>query len=237
MLDGCDAQKCAPMLGFVRRVLVAGLTRGRQTATLGRMRRALRHRFILAVVALAVTLAPVARGDERQYTPPLTPRADTPRWKLRATLAQGFGGSRLGDGQYVTRFPTLLELGVRVWGPLSLDGDVVGTLAGEYSTGCGRGVRPNAVSGALGIRADLGNGRSAAWLDPWVQVHAGLGGQAGAREVPGACPAAATFATAGARAGFDAWLGRGAVTVALQFDYLPVGSALSFVLGGSFIAY
>lgn len=207
------------------------------------MRSALHRRFRLvaaalgALVAFAVTPATGARGDERQYTPPLTPRADTPRWKLRVTLAQGFGGSRLGDGEYVTRFPTLLELGVRVWGPLSLDGDLVGTLAGEYSTRCGRGLRPNAASGALGIRADLANGRSAAWLDPWVQVHAGLGGQAAARDVPGACPTTATFATAGARAGFDAWLGRGAVTVALQLDYLPVGSALSFVLGGSFIAY
>jgi hypothetical protein len=178
-----------------------------------------------------------ARGDERQDPPPLAPRADPPRWRLRATLAQGFGGSRLGDGSYVTRFPTLLELGLRVWGPLSIDGAVTGTLAGEYSTRCGRGMRPNAASGTLGVRADLGNGRSAAWLDPWVEVHAGAGGQGAAREVPGACPTTTTFATAGARAGFDAWLGRGAVTVALQFDYLPVGSALSFVLGGSFIAY
>lgn len=187
-------------------------------------------------------VAPSPPRPEEQRTPrpptaPSPPRPDAPRWRLRATLAQGFGGSRLGDGRYVTRFPTLLALGVRMWGPLSVDGAVTGTLAGEYSTRCGRGVRPNAAAGALGLRADLANGRAASWLAPWIEVHAGLGGQAGAREVPGACPAATTFATAGARGGFDFWLGRGAVTVAVQYDYQPVGSALSFVLGGSFIAY
>jgi hypothetical protein len=189
-----------------------------------------------AVALGALGAATPARADEQGTAAP-APRPDPPRWRLRATLAQGFGGSRLGDGRYVARFPTLLELGLRLWGPLSVDGAVTGTLAGEYSTRCGRGVRPNAATGALGLRADLANGRAAGWLDPWVEVHAGLGGQAGAREVPGACPTATTFATAGARAGFDFWLGRGAVTVALQYDYLPVGSALSFLLGGSVIAY
>ena len=131
----------------------------------------------------------------------------------------------------------MLELGARVWGPLSLAATVTGTVAGEYATSCGQPVRPNAVVGALGVRADLGNGRAAAWVDPWVEVHGGVGTQAGAREVPGGCPLAATFGSAGARAGLDAWLGRGAVTVAVAFDYLPVGSSVSFVLGGSFVLF
>ena len=193
-------------------------------------------RALLTAFAVFLLLDGVARGDERPYTPPQPP-SDAPRWRLRATLAQGFGGSRASDGSYVARYPTLLELGVRIWGPLSLDGAANGTLAGEYSSQCGRGVRPNAVTGLGGLRADLGNGRAAAWLDPWVEVHAGGGVQASAREVPGGCPTTARFATAGARAGFDAWLGRGAVTVAIAYDYLPVGSALSFMLGASVIAY
>ncbi|MGZ3428119.1 MAG: hypothetical protein ACXVCV_15795 [Polyangia bacterium] len=163
-------------------------------------------------------------------------RADPPRWRLRATLAQGFGGGRAGD-ETVARFPTTLDLGARLWGPLSLAATVTGTIAGEWSSTCGQPVRPNAVAGALGVRADLGNGRSAAWVDPWVEVHGGIGAQAGARELPGACPQAATYGTAGARAGFDAWLGRGAVTIAVGFDYLPVGSAVSFLLGGSFVLF
>lgn len=164
-------------------------------------------------------------------------RADPPRWRLRATLAQGFGGARGAEDGVVARFPTTLEFGARMWGPLSLAATVTGTLAGEYSTACGQPVRPNALGGALGVRADLANGRSAAWVDPWVEVHGGVGTQAGARELPGGCPQAATFATAGARAGLDAWLGRAAVTVAVAFDYLPIGSTLSFVLGGSFVLF
>jgi hypothetical protein len=161
---------------------------------------------------------------------------DPPRWRLRATLAQGFGGGRSGDDT-VARFPTMLELGARLWGPLSLAGTVTGTVAGEYSTSCGQPVRPNAIAGALGVRADLGNGRSAAWVDPWVEGHGGVGAQSGARALPGGCPEAATFGSAGARAGLDAWLGRCAVTVAVAFDYLPVGSSVSFVLGGSFVVF
>lgn len=164
-------------------------------------------------------------------------RADPPRWRLRATLAQGFGGGRAADDSIAARFPTMLDVGARLWGPLSLAATVTATVAGEYATSCGRPVRPSAVAGALGVRADLANGRSAAWVDPWVEVHGGVGAQAGARELPGGCPQAATFGTAGARAGFDAWLGRGAVTVAVAFDYLPVGASVSFVLGGSFILF
>ena len=166
-----------------------------------------------------------------------TARADPPRWRLRATLAQGFGGGRGVDDAIVARFPTMLDLGARVWGPLSLAATVTATIAGEYDSACGQPVRPSAIAGALGVRADLGNGRSAAWVDPWVEAHGGVGAQAGAHEVPGGCPRAATFGTAGARAGFYAWLGRGAVTVAVAFDYLPIGSTVSFVLGGSFVLF
>ncbi len=98
-------------------------------------------------------------------------------------------------------------------------------------------MRPNAIAGALGLRADLANGRSASWVDPWVEAHAGVGAQAGVHAQPGACPTAATFATAGARLGLDAWLGKAAVTVAVAFDYLPLGAAVSFVLGGSFVLF
>jgi hypothetical protein len=164
--------------------------------------------------------------------------ADPPRWRLRATVAQGFGGGEGADGgAIVARFPTMLELGARVWGPLSLTVAATGTLAGEYDTTCGQPLRPNAVMGALGVRADLANARSAAWVDPWVEAHAGVGAQAGAHEVPGGCARAATFATAGARAGVDVWLGRGAVTVAVGFDYLAIGSSVSFLLGGSFVVF
>jgi hypothetical protein len=191
----------------------------------------------MRLVAVMLTLVcTVARADERRPGPDVTPPADPPRWRLRAMLAQGFGGSEGGDG-IVTRFPTTLELGARVWGPLSVDAGVTATLAGEYANACGQPVRPSAVAGTAGVRADLANGRSASWVDPWVEVHGGFGAQAGAREVPGGCPAAATFPTAGARAGFDAWLGKAAVTVALTFDYLPVGSSVSFVLGGSFVLF
>lgn len=178
------------------------------------------------VVGLVFGLGGVARAEPR----------DPPRWRLRATLAQGFGGGRNAD-ETVARLPTLVEVGARLWGPLSLAASVTATVAGEWANGCGQPVRPSAVAGGLGVRADLGNGRAAAWVDPWVEVHGGIGAQAGAREVPGGCPQPATYGTAGARAGFDAWLGRGAVTVAVAFDYLPLGSSVSFVLGGSFVLF
>jgi hypothetical protein len=180
---------------------------------------------------LVLLAAAEARADDA-----VAARADPPRWRLRATLLQGFGGGKSFDTT-VARFPTLVEGGVRVWGPLSVTGAAWGTLAGEASTDCGRQIRPSAVAGALGVRADLANARSASWVDPWVEVHGGVGAQAGAREVPGGCPTTATFGTAGARAGFDAWLGRGAVTVALAFDYLPLGANVSFVIGGSLILF
>ncbi|MDB4968124.1 MAG: hypothetical protein JWN44_3813 [Myxococcales bacterium] len=190
---------------------------------------------LLTVVCTAAVSCP-ARADERRPGPDLAPPADPPRWRLRGMLAQGFGGGRDADGT-VLRFPTTLELGARIWGPISVDAGVTGTLASEYATACGQPVRPNAVASSVGLRADLANGRSASWIDPWVEVHGGVGTQAGAREVPGGCPVALTFGTAGARAGFDAWLGRGAVTVALTFDYLPIGSTVSFVLGSSLVLF
>ena len=54
---------------------------------------------------------------------------------------------------------------------------------------------------------------------------------------PGRLSQAATFGTAGARAGIDVWLGRAAVTVAVAYDYLPIGPTVSFVLGGSFVVF
>src|SRR4051794_38907521 len=78
----------------------------------------------------------VARADERRPGPDVAPPADPPRWRLRAMLAQGFGGSD-GVTGVVTRFPTTLELGARVWGPLSVDAGVTATVAGEYATACG----------------------------------------------------------------------------------------------------
>lgn len=183
----------------------------------------------IVALVLALSCAAVARAESLHLDPP--------RWRLRATLAQGFGGGLGADDAVAARFPTVLDVGVRVWGPLSLAATVTGTVAGEYSTACGQPIRPSAVAGALGVRADLANGRSAPWVDPWVEVHGGVGAQAGARELPGGCPQAATFGTAGARAGLDAWLGRAAVTVAIAFDYLPVGSSVSFLLGGSFALF
>jgi hypothetical protein len=167
----------------------------------------------------------------------LCARADPPRWRLRASLLQGFGGGRTADDSIAARFPTTLDLGARIWGPLSLAATVTGTLAGESDSACGSAVRPSAIAGALGLRADLANGRSASWIDPWVEAHGGIGEQAGVHARPGGCRAAATFATAGARVGLDAWLGKGAVTVAVAFDYLPLGAAVSFVLGASFVLF
>src|SRR5258708_1188654 len=113
---------------------------------------------------------------------------DPPRWRLRLSISEGFGGARSGDVS-VARFATTAELGARVWGPLSLDVGVIGTVAGEYDGSCGQGLRPSAVAGVAGLRADAFNARSASWADPFVEVHGGVGAQAGAREVPGQCAA------------------------------------------------
>jgi len=195
------------------------------------------RRFAPVLGALvAVTAAGRARGDDRVPPPASAPLRDVPRWRLRATLVQGFGGSRAQDAQ-VTRFPTTLEVGARIWGPLSLALGVTGTQAGEYDTRCGQASRPSAVAGGLGLRADLGNGRSATWVDPFVEVHGGVGAQAAAELHPGGCPTAVVFGSAGARVGIDVWLGRAAVTTAVGFDYLPVGSSFSFLLGATFAVF
>ena len=164
-------------------------------------------------------------------------RAAPPRWRLRASLLQGFGGGRAADDSIAARFPTTIDLGARLWGPLSLAATVTSTLAGELDGSCGRALRPNAIAGALGLRADLANGRSAPWVDPWVEAHAGVGAEAGVHAQPGGGATAATFAAAGARAGIDVWLGKAAVTVAVAFDYLPLGATASFVLGASFVLF
>lgn len=179
---------------------------------------------LLLLATLGMTSA---RGEERDYGAGAVARlTDPPRWRWRATLLQGFGvGS---DGGAVARFPTTVELGAHLFGPLSLDGSVTATLAGEQIGACGR---PHAVSGALGLRGDLANGRSAAWVDPFLEVHGGVGAQ-GAR-----CREAVLFGGGGARLGVDAWLGRAAVTAALTFDYLPLGSVFSFSLGGTFALF
>lgn len=186
----------------------------------------------LAVVALVAALAPAAPAAEPGLPPALPIERDPPRWRLRMSLTEGFGGGL--DGGVVARFATTAELGVRVFGPLSLDAGVIATVAGEYDAGCGQGIRPSAVAGVAGLRADVFNGKSQSWVDPFVEAHGGVGTQAGTREVPGQCSAAAVFGTGGARAGIDVWLGRAAVTLAVSFDYLPIGSMLAFTLGGSF---
>ena len=187
------------------------------------------RRPLVAVVAVIVVGASHAVASVAAAAPP----EDPPRWRLRLSITEGFGGGRDGDAT-VARYATTAELGARVWGPLSLDVGVIGTVAGEYDAACGQGLRPSAIAGVAGVRADLFNGRSASWVDPFVEAHGGVGTQAGTREVPGQCAAAGVFGTGGARAGLDVWLGRAAVTVAVAFDYLPIGSTLAFTLGGSF---
>jgi hypothetical protein len=134
-------------------------------------------------------------------------------------------------------FPTTLELGARLWGPLSVDVAAVLVVAGEAYSACGELRRPNAVLGTAGVRADLANGKSASWADPFVEVHGGVGAQGGGRELGGACPAPRVFGSGGGRIGVDAWLGRVAVTVALGYDYLPIGQSLAISLGLSAILF
>jgi hypothetical protein len=184
-------------------------------------------RLRLAVIACSALVTTVAHAAPPRLVD------DPPRWRLRLSISEGFGGARSGDAA-VARFATTAELGVRVWGPLSLDIGAIGTVAGEFDASCGQGIRPSAIAAVAGVRADAFNARSASWVDPFVEVHGGVGAQAGAREVPGACAATSVFGTGGARAGIDVWLGGAAVTVALSFDYLPIGSTIAFSLGGSF---
>jgi hypothetical protein len=81
------------------------------------------------------------------------------------------------------------------------------------------------------------NTRSASWVDPFVEAHVGLGGQAAYAEPGDPCAAPRLFATGGGRIGVDAWLGRVAITAQVGYDYLPIGAPLSVSLGASVILY
>jgi hypothetical protein len=161
---------------------------------------------------------------------------DPARWRVRGLVETGFGGGR-SDGVTVAMFPTTLELGARIWGPLSVDLSATGILTSARYLACGEERRPNAALGALGLRADLANGKSASWVDPFVEVHGGVGGQGGGPELAGACPPPRVFGTGGARAGIDVWLGRVAVTIVLGYDYVPIGQVLAASIGASVVLY
>jgi hypothetical protein len=182
-------------------------------------------RFFVAVMLLSG----LARAD--RLLPP-----DPPRWRLRAALITGVAGSRDAD-QSVTLFPTTLELGVRLFGPLSVTLGAQGVLAGEQYVACGQPRRPNAILGAGGLRVDFGNGKSASWAAPFLEGHVGVGHQGEPREQNGVCSAAPTFFTGGAKLGVDIWLGRAAVTFAVTYDYLPTAMPIGFQLGATFILY
>jgi hypothetical protein len=162
--------------------------------------------------------------------------SDVPRWRVRAALMTGFGGTS-DAGVAVAVFPTTVELGARIWGPLSVEASATGVLSGDYYDACGQPRRANAIVGGLGLRFDFLNWRSRSWADPFVEVHGGVGRQPGGRPSGGVCPGGGTFGTGGARAGVDVWLGKAAVTVALGFDYLPSASPFAASIGASFVLY
>ncbi len=186
-----------------------------------------------AARALAAPVGPVneAEPPTGQYAPP--PKNDPPRWRFRATLATGAGGGLSGVRTSV--FPTQLELGVRLWGPLSVTLGGTAVISSREVTRCGEPVRANAVLGSLGLRADLRNTKSASWIDPFVEAHASVGGQTGFAEPSDPCGGPRAFASGGAKVGIDAWLGRVAITAQLSYDYLPVASPLAVSIGASFI--
>src|SRR5688572_20015578 len=95
-----------------------------------------------------------------------------PRWKLRASLIQGFGGSY--DQGPVAAFPTTLELGIRIWGPLSAVVGATGVMSGDTWVTCGETRRAHGVLGHAGLRVDFNNKQGDSWLDPWVEVHGGI---------------------------------------------------------------
>jgi hypothetical protein len=185
------------------------------------------------VCARAAGDAAVSEPPTGEYAPP--PKHDPPRWQLRGLLATGVGGGLTGVRQVV--FPTTLELDARFWGPLSASLSGAAIVASRETTSCGAPTRGNAALGGLGLRADLNNSRSASWLDPFIEAHAGLGGQAAFAEPGDPCARPRLFATGGARIGVDVWLGRVAVTAQLSYDYLPVAAPLSFSLGASAILF
>lgn len=192
---------------------------------------------VLLLLAIVATSPRVRAQSEVEpptgrYEPP--PKNDPPRWRIRSSLLQGVGGG-IG-GPRAASFPTTLEVGARLWGPLSVSVAGLGIFSARESEACGAAQRPNAAIGTLGVRADLFNHKSASWLDPFVEIHAGVGGQA-AFPASGTCGGPHVFASGGARIGFDAWLGRVAVTAQLSYDYLPVAAPLAFSIGASFLLY
>ena len=163
------------------------------------------------------------------------PKTDPPRWRFRALIATGVGGGVGGVRTVV--FPTQLELGARIWGPLSATISGMAMLSGREVTSCGASARANAATGAVGLRADLFNSKSASWIDPFIEAHAGVGGQTGFSEPADPCAGSRVFATGGGRIGLDAWFGRVAVTAQLTYDYLPIAAPLAFSLGASVLLH
>jgi hypothetical protein len=190
------------------------------------------NRAVTWLVVLAV--AKVASAEPPRPAPAQVAVApDPPRWRIRAALTQGVGGGKDGP-QIVTVFPTTLEFGARIWGPLSVTVAASGVWVGSQSTACGKERRANAGLGSAGLRVDFGNGLSKSWVAPFIEVHGGVGGQGGGPELDGVCPAGGVFGTGGARVGFDVWLGKAAVTIVAAYDYLPHASPFSLALGGTF---
>jgi hypothetical protein len=180
---------------------------------------------------------PAAQTDEAEpptgiYEAP--PKNDPPRWRLRATLSTGVG---VALGPRAVSFPTHLDLGARIWGPLSVTLSGTAVLSSRQVSTCGTTERPNAALGAVGLRADLRNGRSASWVDPFIEAHVGVGGQAAYGEPGDPCGGSRVFATGGGRIGLDAWLGRVAITAQLSYDDLPVAAPIAISLGASVILY
>ncbi len=183
---------------------------------------------LLAAWLMLLSLRASAQG--------LAPPPDPPRWRLRAALTEGVGGASDAGGA-VTMFATTLELGVRVWKPLSLTAAAQGILAGEEYTACGRDRRPNAVIGTGGLRVDFANGKSSSWLAPFLELHGGVGRQGVGRESNGVCAPPPVFGTGGVRLGIDVWLGKAAVTIVGTYDYLPTAAPFSVALGLSYVLY
>ena len=163
------------------------------------------------------------------------PSNDPPRWRMRGTVATGVGAAL--NASHWAVFPTELSIGARVRGPLSVTAAALVVLATRDSTTCGTEQRPHAALGSLGLRADLFNGRSASWLEPFVEVHASLGAQAAFAQGSDPCRGPRTFGGGGARIGFDAWLGRVALTAQLSYEYLPIGAPLSVSIGASMVLF
>ena len=189
-----------------------------------------------AAIARADGAAPVSVDAEPPtgiYDPP--PLKDPPRWRVRGQISTGAGIGIGGVRQAI--FPTTLELGARIWGPLSVSLSGAAILATRQVQSCGEAVRPNAGIGGIGLRANLANGKSASWVDPFIEAHVGVGGQAAFAEPGEPCGGPRVFATGGARVGLDAWLGRVAVTAQVGYDSLPTGAPLSISLGASMILY